>query len=479
MLSGVYKTKMHQAQAVERHGAAAFVEKPFKLNHLFGKLEGVLGDRFPETASRPRHRTARRSPRPSPWPTRGPRPRPPWSSLPPRSRRPPRPGPHAPGRTAPARRDSAPDRGTFAIRAFPELLADLHRRRATGGLLLRRDKVKKIVFVRGGAPESVKSNRLSECLGRVMVRERMISEADCEESLKRMKAVGSPAGHGADRDGLHQPAQPPLRARAAAPAEAPRGLRLDARRVPVQPEGAAAGRDGAPGDVHRGHRVRGREAELRPATAPGPLGEIAGKLRAPGRGPAVRGAGHVPGRGGGGAARPDGRQPDGAGAPAQGTAVAPGHRPVPVRAAGLADGGAPERAPERDRRHRLRRGRRSRPDPGTGPGTTTRRSSSSRTRCRPATTRGTYASGCSVRSRRCGGWTTSSCSGLRRDAPAEAVRSAAVELLREYRVDGPNSSAEVQDPGAADRRPGGSGARHPGRARRPGPVPRPSCVPAG
>ena len=36
-----------------------------------------------------------------------------------------------------------------------------------------------------GAPESVKSNRLSECLGRVMVRERIISEADCEESLEQ------------------------------------------------------------------------------------------------------------------------------------------------------------------------------------------------------------------------------------------------------------------------------------------------------
>ena len=34
--------------------------------------------------------------------------------------------------------------------------------------------------------------------------------------------------------------------------------------------------------------------------------------------------------------------------------------------------------------------------------------------------------------------------GLRHDAPAEAVRSAAMELLREYRVDGPTSSAEVQ-----------------------------------
>ena len=194
MLSGIYKTKMHQAQAVERHGAAAFVEKPFKLTHLFGKLEGALGDWFP---------------RPPPaLPTNGagalrPSPGRPASSgrgFPARVRRRgvdrrrarARRGRAAPGARVDRRTRSGP--GTFAIRAFPQLLADLHRRRASGGLLLRRDKVKKIVFVRGGAPESVKSNRLSECLGRVMVRERMISEADCEESLKRMKASGRQQG---------------------------------------------------------------------------------------------------------------------------------------------------------------------------------------------------------------------------------------------------------------------------------------------
>jgi hypothetical protein len=68
--------------------------------------------------------------------------------------------------------------------------------------------------------------------------------------------------------------------------------------------------------------------------------------------------------------------------------------------------------------------------------------------------------------------------GLRRDAPAEAVRSAAVELLREYRVDGPNSSAEVRTlvQQIADL----VGQAHdtlvePGA----GPGTRPSCVPAG
>jgi len=193
MLSGIYKTKMHQAQAVERHGAAGFVEKPFKLNQLFGKLEGVLGERFPKPPPPP---PSNGSPEPASEPLADPRARAEASLVEFTAAESTAAEPAADEagiRAAPA---SAPavDRGSFAARAFPELLADLHRRRSTGGLLLRRDKVKKIVFFRAGAPESVKSNRLSECLGRVMVRERMISEADCEESLKRMKTSGRQQG---------------------------------------------------------------------------------------------------------------------------------------------------------------------------------------------------------------------------------------------------------------------------------------------
>ena len=192
MLSGIYKTKMHQAQAVERHGAAGFVEKPFKLNQLFGKLEGVLGDRFPKP---PPLAPSNGSPEPVSEPLADPRAQAEASlvEFTAESSAAEPAADEAGNGAAPA---SAPavDRGTFATRAFPELLADLQRRRASGGLLLRRDKVKKIVFFRGGVPESVKSNRLSECLGRVMVRERMISEADCEESLKRMKTSGRQQG---------------------------------------------------------------------------------------------------------------------------------------------------------------------------------------------------------------------------------------------------------------------------------------------
>ncbi|MBS1149998.1 MAG: winged-helix phosphate transcriptional response regulator, partial [Myxococcaceae bacterium] len=47
---------------------------------------------------------------------------------------------------------------------------------------------------RGGLATSVKSNLLSECLGRVMIREKMISEAECESSLKRSKSGGRMQG---------------------------------------------------------------------------------------------------------------------------------------------------------------------------------------------------------------------------------------------------------------------------------------------
>ena len=71
---------------------------------------------------------------------------------------------------------------------FAQILADAYRTRFGGAVRLRRGHVKKIVYFREGTPELVKSNLLVECLGRVLVKEKMISEAECEESLKRMKS---------------------------------------------------------------------------------------------------------------------------------------------------------------------------------------------------------------------------------------------------------------------------------------------------
>ncbi len=172
MISGIYKSRLQAQEAVERHGAAAFVEKPFKLGALFEKLRDVLKDRYP-------------SPPPPPTP------------VPESPRGDPLADPRARAEAAQVDSALAPAaaaRGDFSEAPFAEVLASLHRQGATGALLLRRDKVKKIIFLRQGVPVSVKSNRLGECLGRVMVREGMLSEADCGASLERMKASGRQQG---------------------------------------------------------------------------------------------------------------------------------------------------------------------------------------------------------------------------------------------------------------------------------------------
>jgi DNA-binding response OmpR family regulator len=179
MMSGVYKNAIHQREAVSRHGAFAFLEKPLDLDRLIDTLKEALQEAYPEPAA----------PKPPP---------------------PPLEEDEATGEfyaddiqkrekaevedrtrsieTASIKPSGPVIKGDFAQTPFGQVLAELYRWRASGALLLGRQKVKKIVYVRDGVPELVKSNLLVEALGRILVRERMITEAECAESLKRMKA---------------------------------------------------------------------------------------------------------------------------------------------------------------------------------------------------------------------------------------------------------------------------------------------------
>jgi len=77
-------------------------------------------------------------------------------------------------------------RGNLRDTPFAEVLAQLHRWRATGALLLKRGDVKKLVYMREGSPNYVRSNLLNETLGHVLVHERMITVEECDASVKRM-----------------------------------------------------------------------------------------------------------------------------------------------------------------------------------------------------------------------------------------------------------------------------------------------------
>ena len=84
--------------------------------------------------------------------------------------------------------------GAIATTRVPAVLGMLWQRRVTGGLLLRRDKIKKIVYLKNGDPFSVKSNLVTECLGQILLKERLITRAQCEQSVERLKGSGARQG---------------------------------------------------------------------------------------------------------------------------------------------------------------------------------------------------------------------------------------------------------------------------------------------
>ena len=82
----------------------------------------------------------------------------------------------------------ADQRGTLKRTPFARLLQRLFAGRKTGSLLLMRDNTKKIVSFVDGYPVSVRSNVLGECLGQILLQQRLISNEALQDSLRRMKA---------------------------------------------------------------------------------------------------------------------------------------------------------------------------------------------------------------------------------------------------------------------------------------------------
>ena len=184
VMSGIYRSTRHKKIAREKYGVVAYFDKPFVVDELVTAVKEAAG------VSKPRPRTA-----PSPG-AKASDVRPstrhgegmvddPLADFDKRIEK--DPGENA-GTNFPAERTV---RGNLKHKRFPEVLAQLYRWKATGALLLRRGRLKKIVYLKDGYPIFVKSNLLSECLGRILVRDKMITEDECEKSLETLKT--SPA----------------------------------------------------------------------------------------------------------------------------------------------------------------------------------------------------------------------------------------------------------------------------------------------
>jgi curved DNA-binding protein CbpA/DNA-binding response OmpR family regulator len=77
--------------------------------------------------------------------------------------------------------------GSLARQPFAHILQRIYAGRLTGALLLTSDKVKKFVYVENGYPVAVRSNDPTECLGQILLQQRMISAETLAESLRQMK----------------------------------------------------------------------------------------------------------------------------------------------------------------------------------------------------------------------------------------------------------------------------------------------------
>src|SRR5690606_31948175 len=84
--------------------------------------------------------------------------------------------------------------GTLGAISFAAIMSRMLHTRHTGSLRLSRQRVRKLVFFDQGRPVSVRSNLLYECLGNLLVREGLIDDVTCDESIERAQAEGRRQG---------------------------------------------------------------------------------------------------------------------------------------------------------------------------------------------------------------------------------------------------------------------------------------------
>jgi hypothetical protein len=87
-----------------------------------------------------------------------------------------------------------PLKGTLRRSPFPKLVRQLARTKSTGSLYLLNGNTKKVVFFDRGEPISVRSNVTAECLGQILAREGLITQAQCDQTLESIRRTGKKQG---------------------------------------------------------------------------------------------------------------------------------------------------------------------------------------------------------------------------------------------------------------------------------------------
>ena len=89
-----------------------------------------------------------------------------------------------------AEKSTTPTAQPLSDYTIPLQLHKLYVEKATGLLHLQRGEAKKIIYLKEGYPIFTRSNVLNECLGRMLVKEGVMTQVDCDQSVERSKESG-------------------------------------------------------------------------------------------------------------------------------------------------------------------------------------------------------------------------------------------------------------------------------------------------
>ena len=198
MISGIYRSRNHRKQMLSTHAILDYLDKPISTEHILGLIRDTVGPGDPEVAKRAQAQVEREKEKapeglsPVSMESTGDIPEPDADLIDSTTQQ------ERQEVEAEARQDFRTNvflmQGSIRRKPVVAVLGKLWHDKRTGALLLRRGKVKKIIYLKNGEPQQVKSNLIGECLGQILMSERMISKEDCAESVRRMKQSGKKQG---------------------------------------------------------------------------------------------------------------------------------------------------------------------------------------------------------------------------------------------------------------------------------------------
>jgi len=172
IMSGIYRGADNRREAIERYGLLEYLNKPVEGDRVRRLLKEVLDKRSAggrKSGGPGRKRPVRRTARPGTMPRT-----PAVQPLKPEARV--------------VARDPVSLRGSLDQTPFPRLLHELYKIQATGALFMMRGPVKKIVYLNNGQPVFIKSNKMQECLGQLLVGQGRLTVEEANQTFERSRA---------------------------------------------------------------------------------------------------------------------------------------------------------------------------------------------------------------------------------------------------------------------------------------------------